>query len=171
MARVVQCPTEFAEASLNVKYTEHAATVDVTQHEKSLFVAGGISGCEQWQKQFISFLKPVSNLVLLNPRRETYDLKNLEMSHEQIEWEHRHLEAADGISFWFPYETLCPITLYELGYWMNSNKQIFIGTHPLYARRFDVVKQTSLSRPNIVVVHSLKELVLQVAAWVNGVDL
>lgn len=84
----------------------------------------------------------------------------------QIRWEHHHLNTASAILFWFPCETLCPIVLYELGAWSYRNiKPLFVGTHPDYQRRQDVVIQTHLVRPEITVVFSLDDLAEQVIAW------
>jgi hypothetical protein len=78
------------------------------------------------------------------------------------------LHRADAISFWFPCETLCPITLYELGAWSRQDKPIFVGTHPDYKRRLDVQIQTELARPEIQVVHTLSGLANEVGLWVDG---
>jgi Nucleoside 2-deoxyribosyltransferase like len=102
-------------------------------------------------------------LTLLNPRRHNFDVHNPLMEEEQIEWEHRHLEKADHISFWFPAETLCPITLFELGkYAQRTEKILFIGAHPEYKRVRDIHIQIGLIRPEIKIVSSLQELCDQI---------
>jgi hypothetical protein len=73
----------------------------------------------------VKLLKDTS-LTLINPRRLDFDVENPDMEYEQIVWEHQNLEASDMISFWFPKETLCPITLFELGKYLKSNKKLFI---------------------------------------------
>jgi hypothetical protein len=55
-----------------------------------------------------------------------------------------------------------PITLYELGKYTSTCRYVFVGCHPNYARKFDVVKQLSLSRPDINVVFSLDDLANQI---------
>ncbi len=49
-------------------------------------------------------------------------------------WEHDHLRRAKAIMFWFPSETLCPITLYELGAWTilarQTGTKLFVGADP-----------------------------------------
>jgi hypothetical protein len=69
------------------------------------------------------------------------------------------------VSFWFPKETLCPITLYELGKQSASNKPIFVGVHPEYARRRDVEIQTQLIRPEVKIVYSLEDLAQEIKIW------
>ena len=86
-------------------------------------------------------------------------------SNEQIEWEHRYLRSAETISFWFPCETFCPITLYELGAWSMSDKTLFVGVHPDYPRKVDVEVQTKLARPEIEIVYSLSDLATQIRDW------
>lgn len=129
--------------------------------EKSLFLAGGISNCSNWQKEIIEKLIE-EDLVLINPRRENFNIDNLDMEKEQITWEFNHLKKADFVSFWFPSETVCPITLYELGKMAALNKKIFVGVHPEYSRKRDVQIQLSLIRPEVKIVYSIEELVNQI---------
>src|SRR5262249_54129317 len=84
---------------------------------------------------------------------------------EQIRWEFEHLRKADAILFWFPGETLCPIALYELGAWSMTDKPLFVGTHPAYARRQDVLIQTRLARPDVPVTESLADLAALALSW------
>ena len=58
-----------------------------------------------------------------------------------------YLREADIILFWFPKETLCPITLFELGCFLNTPKTLVIGVEPGYARERDVRIQVGLERP------------------------
>ena len=97
-----------------------------------------------------------TRLVLFNPRRANFPMGDPGAAQEQIVWEHTHLHKATAISFWFPCETLNPITLYELGAWSMRNKPLFVGVHPDYQRKQDVLIQTKLARPDIAVVESLR---------------
>jgi len=90
-------------------YVEALQTYD--GNEASLFLAGGISGCPDWQKEIIEKLKDLP-LVLFNPRRASFPIEDKDAARAQIEWEHIHLRKASAISFWFPCETLNPIVLY-----------------------------------------------------------
>jgi len=132
--------------------------------ERSLFLAGGISNCPIWQSDLAKLLEN-TGLTLLNPRRKHFPKDNLNIEEEQISWEYDHLEKSSAVSFWFPKETLCPITLYELGKQSSSDKPIFIGVHPEYPRRKDVEIQTRLVRPKIKIVYSLKDLADQIKIW------
>lgn len=142
----------------------------------SLFLAGGIGAgapVPDWQSELVARLRD-TNWTLLNPRRDHYPSHDPTALHEQIEWEHRYLRAASAISFWFPPETLCPITLYELGawtYWRDENgkaKPLVVGAHPDYLKRADVVIQLGLVRPEIEVVGSLDELEAQIRVLSHG---
>ena len=133
---------------------------------RTVFLAGGITNCPNWQQEMCSLLQD-TDLILLNPRREHFPIEDPNAAQEQITWEHNQLRMADAILFWFPCETLCPIVLYELGAWSMADKPIFVGVHPDYRRRQDVEIQTHLTRPGVVISYSLESLAQQV---IQGVD-
>lgn len=134
-----------------------------------VFLGGGISNCPDWQQDMIDKLNHADNkLVLFNPRRESFDITDQSASEFQIEWEFDHLAIADAIMFWFPCETMCPITLYELGAAATKGKTIFVGCHPEYARRFDVQKQLSMIRPGVKVRDSLGEVAKDIMSWYSS---
>jgi Nucleoside 2-deoxyribosyltransferase like len=137
----VQCPTEANPHNL----------------EPTLFLAGGISSCPDWQSELTAKLER-TNWTVLNPRRIDFDAGNSRLAESQIEWEFRHLRLASAIAFWFPPQTLCPITLYELGAWSMTNKRLFVGVDPKYQRFLDVKIQTQLARPDVVIFESLTGL-------------
>jgi len=132
-----------------------------TWKNQSLFIAGWISWCPDWQKEYINYFRDTS-LAVLNPRRTDFNIEDKSVEIEQITWEHEHLEKADIISFWFGKETICPIVLYELGKYANSNKEIYVWVDPAYERKSDVEIQMDLVRPNLQVVNSLKDLANQI---------
>jgi len=132
--------------------------------EKSVFLAGGITGCPNWQADIVQMLAH-TNLALLNPRRAYFPIHDPSAARVQIKWEHDRLRQASAILFWFPYETICPIVLYELGAWSMTNKKVFVGVHPQYQRRQDVEIQTQLVRPEVKIVYSLRGLADQVIEW------
>lgn len=141
------------------------------RHHDSVFMAGGITDCPNWQVEAIEYLARCDaqdqniDLILLNPRRADFPIGDPSAAEKQITWEHNHLLMAGAILFWFPEETLCPIVLYELGTWSRSRKPIFVGVHPKYQRRQDVEIQTRLARPDVEVVYSLEDLLDQVVDW------
>ena len=135
-----------------------------TGQQRSLFLAGGISGCGDWQSRLVGLLDGL-DLVALNPRRDNYPWHEPAAAEEQIRWEFRHLRRASSILFWFPCETLCPIALYELGAWSMTDKPLFVGAHPDYARRLDLLIQIRLVRPAVSIAATLEELAEQVRRW------
>jgi len=133
---------------------------------RTLFVAGGITNCGDWQKAVPIALKE-TNIDILNPRRDDFDMCSPIMEQEQIEWEHQHILQASAYMFWFCEETLCPITLYELGKvaGLFPTKRLFIGTHQNYKRKRDINFQMQLLRPEVDVVQYLDKLLGQVTEW------
>lgn len=121
----------------------------------SVFLAGGISNCPDWQNELANILNNMNgNTQIFNPR---WDYRWT--AKEQIEWEWHYLREVDVLSFWFSYGTLNPIVLYELGMWGNSTgRPLCIGIDPKYERKLDVEEQTKLSRPEIEIVYSLNDL-------------
>lgn len=143
-----------------IEITCPATSADISKYR--LFVAGGISNCSDWQNEFINILQP-TDLILFNPRRKDFDINDPKMTVEQINWEYTHLQTSDAIAFWFPPETMCPITLFELGSSLRRfHVEIFVGIHPDYKRRMDLEIQIPLVRPEIQIVYSVKELAQQV---------
>lgn len=142
--------------------TEH----DTIFTKDRLFLAGGISNCPDWQYDICTRLKQKSgDVTVYNPRRIGDLAFNTEDAREQILWEHRHLIRSTHMLFWFPKETLCPITLFELGKHTArfftrypEKPRLFVGMHPEYARRFDLEVQLPLMIPAIKLYYSLDDL-------------
>jgi hypothetical protein len=144
-------------------------------HLPAVFLAGGITGCPDWQQEIVDWLADLP-LVFLNPRRADFPINDPAAAPLQIEWEFRHLRKASAILFWFPEETLCPISLYELGAWSvyrdeRGIRPLFVGVHPGYLRRQDVEIQTRLTRPEIVIHNDLPSLADAVRQWVHSLPL
>lgn len=133
----------------------------------SIFMAGGITGCPDWQAEMRELLSE-TDLVLINPRRKSWDMAK-DKAEDQITWEFKYLCTSDLILFWFPKDTLCPIVLFELGkYAAATNKTVFVGVEPGYKREFDVRYQLKLARPEVLIVDSLYELSEQIGGYLNG---
>lgn len=122
----------------------------------SVFLAGGISDCPNWQKEVIKELKNLPCIVL-NPRREDFPIDDPKAAEEQITWEFRALHHANVFSMWFcagPSDQ--PICMYELGrnlalrqYKHNFMEKIAIGVEPGYKREKDVYIQCELVHPGL----------------------
>lgn len=132
--------------------------------EVSLFLGGGISNCPDWQKEMAEMLQDTS-YTIINPRRKNFPMNDPSASEKQIVWEFDHLQKSSMIMFWFPKETLCPITLFEYGKWIGRNRPLFVGCHPEYPRLIDVQVQTALERPNQVVHTDLMQLAQEIKTF------
>lgn len=139
--------------------------------QQSIFLAGGITGCEDWQGYAVKRLEGFGNISVFNPRRVDYDASIGEVeAARQARWEHYHLDRADQVLFWFSYETIQPIVLFELGVRLRENnktkrQEIFIGCHSDYRRIFNVMTSAGLEGYDKEVFGSLKELLDDVLAY------
>ena len=149
-----------------MRYVEAPDTGENLPPGFSVFLAGGISGCPDWQKELVDKLRD-TDLIIYNPRQAHFPMGDKEAGLRQIKWEAHYLEKPSCIIFWFPMETICPIVLFELGSWSMTEKPIFVGCHPDYSRRFDVETQLVIRRPDVKVVYDLKCLADQLSAHVE----
>lgn len=146
--------------TLHKRYCEAPEVSVVDGTKPSVFLAGGITNCPDWQSGVIKELLSETNLNVFSPRRANWNFGNLaEEDTIQIHWEHEHLDKADIHLYWFPEETLCPIVLFELGKYLRSGKPLYIGCHPNYQRRRDVEIQSRIEHPNIVIYDNLEDMV------------
>ena len=123
----------------------------------SLFLAGGITNCPDWQTEAIELLAGFPG-VLFNPRRADFPIDDPSAAADQIAWEFEHLRRAEVVLFWFAESvSVQPIALYELGAHAATGKLIVVGTDPRYQRRADVVLQLGLVRPDVKVHSTLAD--------------
>lgn len=138
------------------KYIRHPNDITV-------FLAGGITNCWEWQDKVIELLneKNLDNLVIFNPRRKNFPINDTNAAEEQIMWEFNMLEQCNIFSMYFcAGESDQPICMYELGRnicrmqmrfpkpddWLD---RIIITTEDGYKRKHDVYMQSALAT-NIV---------------------
>jgi hypothetical protein len=134
---------------------------------RSIFLAGGISGCPDWQTPTAEAIANGTDdhVLVMNPRLPgTYDPKDMDTAVPQIKWEYDTLRDADMVLFWFPKETLCPITLLELGKELVRSEltgrgRLVIGTETGYARALDVETQTRLVFPDMPIYNKLSDMI------------
>lgn len=129
----------------------------------SIFLAGGISNCADWQEDVAERLAQETDAIIFNPRRLDFDMTAYEeVSRMQIIREWHALRMSTVNLFWLPEETLCPITLLEYGSAIERLHAgaVMCGTHPDYQRRFDVKMQNEL-RHGTHIYDDLDELVEQ----------
>jgi hypothetical protein len=140
-----------------MKYIEAPNTYEPLDDERSIYLAGGITGTPDWQQELVRSLNGIE-IVIFNPRRKFFPIDDGRAAEEQIKWEYKYLRISGEIAFWFPCETLCPIALYELGACCMTKKPIYLGVHPEYRRLKDIEIQTKLVRSDIKIVYSLSDL-------------
>jgi hypothetical protein len=140
---------------------------EYTGDAASVFLAGGITGCPDWQ-ELIARRLVGAGIVVINPRCRKFPTDDPAAAKRQIAWEFRHLRRATARAFWFPSATLCPIALFELGAWSNSPGPLFVGADPAYDRRLDVIEQLRLARPDVAVVNTPDKVADQVLAWAES---
>lgn len=130
----------------------------------SVFLAGGITGCPNWQAQAAALLGD-QRVVVINPNRKHFPIEDPNAADEQIRWEFDCLNKASVILFWFPDSGSVPqpIALYELGWYAAKNRLIVVGADPSYCRRSDVLIQMELGRPDVTVRATLEETVADAA--------
>lgn len=121
---------------------------------KSVFLAGGITNCKEWQKAVIEELK-FEDISFFNPRQEHFDVSDKDASYKQIVWEFERLEKMDIFSMYFCNDNSDqPICMYELGrnivciqnrFPNDWEKRIVISVEDGYKRKADVIIQTALA--------------------------
>jgi hypothetical protein len=134
-----------------VQYIE-AVSDEVPLYKHVLFLAGGITDCPDWQNETLRTVKSFP-ITVVNPRRKSFDVSDPKESEKQIVWEHQRLRQATEILFWFPKETICPITLFEYGGALERNQKLFVGCHRDYSRKNDLIIQSGLSKFKTLTVH------------------
>lgn len=118
-----------------------------------VFLAGGITGCRNWQQEVIDHLKYYEQIYgnfgevqVFNPRRDNFDVEDPSVTIEQIRWEHEWLKKCDIFSVFFEAsKSVQPISLYELGKHANGFNAV-ITVEKGYLREEDVLIQTALDK-------------------------
>lgn len=136
----------------------------------SVFLAGGITNCPDWQSEVIKDLNVNNNLnslIVFNPRRKNFPIEDKTAAYTQIKWEYKMLEKCDIFSMYFSSgDSDQPICMYELGrnilrmqmrFPTDWQDRIIITVEDGYRRKQDVLIQTELATQNKIVVDT----------WVN----
>ena len=143
---------------------------DLKDGEVGIFLAGGITNCDNWQKDIIKKLEDCSdyeeykeNFVIFNPRRDNFDITK-DDPNEQIRWEFNMLEKCHVFSMYFC-EGISdqPICMYELGrnivrmqnrFPTDWQERIVVSVESGYKRKTDVFKQVSLATNDLVKINT-----------------
>lgn len=147
---------------------------EIHKYPIRLFLAGGISNCPDWQSEAITLIQRVrswqpNELLIFNPRNPNFNQKaGPNEIRAQVTWEYRALNQYANIYwFWFPKETTCPITLYELGRSTHSTNPILLGSDQEYPRLITLHRQMQLARPEVLLFYSLPEMALNLINLVS----
>lgn len=126
----------------------------------SIFLAGGITNCENWQKEIIKELE-FEDITIFNPRQKNFDINDNSASIKQITWEFERLEQMDIFSMYFCNSSSDqPICMYELGrniirmqnrFPNDWQDRIIISVENGYKRSQDVIIQTALCASHLFV--------------------
>jgi hypothetical protein len=162
---------------MNIQAPQISLQTSLLDKSRCLFLAGSITGVEDWQDAIVetptfrkvdqngrtNFLTISDYFHTFNPRRANYDKLISGIEEEQITWEYHHINnMCENILFWFGKETVAPITLYEYGRALltHNHSKIWVGMHPEYPRKNDVLIQTRLVNPDLEkrIVYSLNNL-------------
>lgn len=154
MSLVVKAPKEF------VNYCKF----------KTMFLAGSIDmgKAENWQERLVKDLYDVFQLVIFNPRRDDWDSTWKQSIHnrqfaEQVNWELNHLDISDIIVYYFDPNGQAPITLLELGLYVNSNKKIFVCVPDGYWRKGNI--EVVCDRHKLPLYNSYDELIIAIKEY------
>ena len=138
------------------------------QHDKdiSVFLAGGITNCHDWQSKVVKDLNVnnLSSLIVFNPRRKNFPIEDKSAAYSQIKWEYKMLEKCDIFSMYFSSgDSDQPICMYELGrnilrmqmrFPSDWEDRIIISVEDGYRRIQDVLIQTGLATQDQVFVNT-----------------
>ena len=142
----------------------------------SVFLAGGITDCPEWQNEIIKHLDLFHFGTLFNPRRKDFDITIKDAAKKQVTWEFNALEVCNIFSIWFSDgKSVQPICMYELG--RNVTRfaehqkldRVLIGVDPKYKRKEDVYIQMELLGIVNPIVCSLEAHAKQIKQTVIGI--
>lgn len=146
---------------------------NTTAKYPSVFLAGGITNCPEWQNELIAMLDDAMEITIYNPRRENFPIDDPNAAPIQIKWEYERLRSADLWVFWFSRGSVNPIVMFEYGSALEriesegTNKHMIVGVDIAYPRIFDVHQQTMLRNPalQLGIVASLDNVFRQIKRW------
>lgn len=127
----------------------------------TVFLAGGITGCRDWQKEVIDHLykfvgRNDNQVVVYNPRQENFNINNPHAADDQITWEYQYLNQVNIFSMYFVGgDQIQPICMYELGRYIKAYDDYqVISTEKDYIRKFDVACQVALTTKGLTAVNT-----------------
>lgn len=148
-----------------MQYIEAPDDAEPKNYDQSLFLAGGITNCPDWQSEMVKMLQS-EPITIFNPRRANFPIDDSKATYQQIAWEYIRLHKAKMISFWFSYGSPNPIVFFELGAALerqaHSNQKLIIGCHPDFERKADVIYQVRLMLPSQTICMFLSDMAYEI---------
>jgi len=145
---------------------------NIKRNDIFVFLAGGITNCQDWRKSVISHLNKIyendDHVVIFNPRREGFNVFNEKETFKQIKWEFDAIKECNIFAMFFcDSKSVQPICMYELGKQLAyndcvydnayKNMHIIIGVEEEYSRKDDVIIQSNLMGYPVDVLRGSKE--------------
>lgn len=105
--------------------------------QRSVFLAGGIVNCPNWQANAIAAIGDYyPDALILNPRRSYFDVSDPRQTDIQMEWEVTNLRKVDVALFWYADADEAQAGVaHELGFIGESDQDFVIGVDPRFSRR------------------------------------
>jgi len=112
----------------------------------AIFLAGGITGCTDWQAEAVALLENADiDTVVFNPRRVFFDVTDTTAEVRQVAWEANALLLATVVLFWFDPAGMQPIAHQELGAALErcrgGHHHVVVGADPAYPRYANLRQQ------------------------------
>ena len=138
---------------IHSKYPEELPNAN-TSPCHSIFLAGDMS---DWQTYVIDELFG-TDLTIFDP--SVFKDSNIE---GQINWARKRIEYSNIILFWFAQNSVNPTTFFEYcDVLMKGTKKVFVGCHPLYAFKNEVIIHTKFAKHKLFVYNRLDEMIISI---------
>lgn len=133
----------------------------------SVFLGGGAGG-RDWRRTLIGLISDTT-WVLLDPLTPPDFGDDGDALRRRTEWEFEHLGRATVKLFWFPADTPCMLSLFELGAWAKEDVPLVLGIEPGYQKRDELLLQMQLERPQLAIASTLHELAAHLKRYETAV--
>jgi len=147
---------------------------DAIHTDTTVFLAGSIEmgAAEDWQSVVPKHFEDKANLVFYNPRRDDWDSSweqkesNPQFNY-QVNWELGKLNRSDYVFMYFSPETKSPISLLELGMFVNE-KNMVVCCPDGFWRKGNV--EIVCSRAGVPVCNTLEEAIGKLRTYLSYVE-
>jgi hypothetical protein len=132
---------------------------NVSDSSPKVFLAGCAN--TEWRKNFVNQFYDY-RVVFLDPKRDDWNNMGQIEKINQITWEFSNLRECDIIIYHFNAGSVCPITLLEYGMWgLSTGRPIVVYIEDNYEKKQDIIFQTLLARPDVIINKTFEELIEQ----------